>query len=207
MLTVLAMAATSSALSSGPPLTSLRRAAGHTDPALLQGLLARLSPTAEEIDEDVDESGRSALHHACWRGSIENVHALLDMGVDMHAWSTGIHSYGKTPIFYALTMCRDNVVEALLERGRGVRERAAELVALEDKLPRLEKRLAHRLGGEEVAIELGEAEGVLSAVVSSIGVVGMGKQDVGEKRALEERAKGLLEKLRGLREKLRTGFA
>ena len=125
MLPILAMAATSSsaALSGGggPPVTSLRRAAGHDNPAMLQELLARLSPTAEEINRDVDESGRSALHHACWRGSIDNVHALLDLGVDMHAWSTGLHSYGKTPIFYALTMCRDNVVEALLERGAKVR--------------------------------------------------------------------------------------
>ena len=125
MLPILAMAATSSSAAhsggGGPPVTSLRRAAGHDNPAMLQELLARLSPTAEEINRDVDESGRSALHHACWRGSIDNVHALLDLGVDMHAWSTGLHSYGKTPIFYALTMCRDNVVEALLERGAKVR--------------------------------------------------------------------------------------
>lgn len=34
---------------------------------------------------------------------------------------TGIHSYGKTPLFYAITRCRDEVVELLLARGARTR--------------------------------------------------------------------------------------
>ena len=55
--------------------TSLRRAAGATDPAALSSLLSQLltkhdrSTCAEIIDRDTDESGRSPLHHACWRGA------------------------------------------------------------------------------------------------------------------------------------------
>jgi hypothetical protein len=103
------------------PATSLRRAAGANDPAVLTGLLERHCPSAAEVDCDTDESGRSALHHACWRGALESVRMLLDLGCNVNAWSTGIHSYGKTPIFYAITRCRDGVVEMLLERGARTR--------------------------------------------------------------------------------------
>ena len=104
--------------------TSLRRAAGATDPAALSSLLGQLlaehdrSTCAEIIDRDTDESGRSPLHHACWRGALANVETLLDLGCDHGAWSTGLHSYGKTPLFYATTRCRNEVVQlqGLLER-------------------------------------------------------------------------------------------
>ena len=65
--------------------------------------------------------GRSALHHACWRGAIGNVRTLLDLGCDINSWSTGLYSYGKTPIFYAITRDRSNVVELLLEHGARTR--------------------------------------------------------------------------------------
>ena len=109
------------ALAAPTAATSLRRAAGHADPATLAQLLATLKPSAAEVDADVDESGRSALHHACWRGAVESVTTLLDLGCDVNEWSTGMHSYGKTPIFYAITRCRDGVVEVLLERGARTR--------------------------------------------------------------------------------------
>ena len=121
LLSMSSMAATVVLSNNNPAPTSLRRAAGHTDPAIMHELLQKLGPTAVEVDADVDESGRSALHHACWRGSLDNVNTLLDLGCDINAWSTGRHSYGKTPIFYAITMCRDNVVETLLERGAALR--------------------------------------------------------------------------------------
>ena len=78
--------------------TSLRRAAGATDPAALSSLLHQLladndrSACAEIINRDMDESGRSPLHHACWRGALANVETLLDLGCDHGAWSTGLHS-------------------------------------------------------------------------------------------------------------------
>ena len=76
---------------------------------------------ARMVDSNMDESGRSPLHHACWRGSLANVELLLDLGCDLDAWSTGLHSYGKTPIFYAITRCRNEVVELLLARGAKTR--------------------------------------------------------------------------------------
>ena len=78
--------------------TSLRRAAGATDPAALSSLLHELladndrRSCAEIIDRDMDESGRSPLHHACWRGALANVETLLDLGCDHGAWSTGLYS-------------------------------------------------------------------------------------------------------------------
>eukprot|EP00964_Phaeocystis_antarctica_P135891 scaffold100290_cov70-Phaeocystis_antarctica.AAC.1 len=107
--------------------TSLRRAAGATDPAALSSLLHQLladndrRACAEIIDSDMDESGRSPLHHACWRGALANVETLLDLGCDHGAWSTGLHSYGKTPLFYATTRCRDEVVRLLLAHGAKTR--------------------------------------------------------------------------------------
>ena len=115
------MSAAAASLAAGPAATSLRRAAGATDSAVLTRLLQEYRPTAAAVDADVDESGRSALHHACWRGSLDNVQSLLDLGCDVNAWSTGLHSYGKTPIFYAITRCRDPVVQLLLEHGARTR--------------------------------------------------------------------------------------
>ena len=108
-------------LAARPPLTSLRRAAGANDESALAELLERTGASAADVDHDVDESGRSALHHACWRGALGNVRRLLDLGCDVNRWSTGMHSYGKTPIFYAITRDRDPVVELLLERGAKTR--------------------------------------------------------------------------------------
>ena len=108
--------------------TSLRRAAGAADTAALSRLVDQLCLAAGHteqvsalIDRDVDESGRSALHHACWRGALANVELLLDLGCDLDQWSTGLHSFGKSPIFYAITRDRDEVVELLLARGAKTR--------------------------------------------------------------------------------------
>ena len=123
---LLLMAEASSALAA--ERTSLRRAAGSADTAALTRLVDQLSLTtgATEqvsaiIDRDRDESGRSALHHACWRGALANVELLLDLGCDLDQWSTGLHSFGKSPIFYAITRDRDEVVELLLARGAKTR--------------------------------------------------------------------------------------
>ena len=102
-----------------PTKTSLRRAAQADDARLLAALLDGM--TAEAVDADTDKSGRNALHHAAWRGPIESVELLLDMGCNINRWSTGLHCYGKTPIFYAITRCRDDVVDLLLQRGARTR--------------------------------------------------------------------------------------
>ena len=93
-----------------PPPTSLRRAAQLDDPSLLASLLTARGCTAADVAGAGAASGRSALHHAAWRGCEANVRLLLHLGCDVNRWSTGEYSYGKTPIFYAITRCRDGIV-------------------------------------------------------------------------------------------------
>jgi hypothetical protein len=78
--------------------------------------------TAQELD-DLAGSGsfKGAIHMAAWRGSLENLEYLLDVGCDINLISQGLYSYGKTPLFFALTQNRDEVVRLLLERGAGVK--------------------------------------------------------------------------------------
>jgi hypothetical protein len=81
---------------------------------------------------------------AAWRGSIDNVRLLLDVGCDVSPKSrydmphsrltlrfstdvqidrvaTGEFTYGKSAIFFAITQCRDDVVLELLARGASCR--------------------------------------------------------------------------------------
>ena len=62
-------------------------------------------------------SGRTALMMASWRGHINNVKLLLDEGASINCYTKRSGNYGKTPIFYACTRCRDEVVLLLLSRG------------------------------------------------------------------------------------------
>ena len=84
MLMALTSAASSAAMADRTP-TSLRRAAGGPDPAVLTALLDQhlmhyeRAICARMVDSNMDESGRSPLHHACWRGSLANVELLLDL--------------------------------------------------------------------------------------------------------------------------------
>jgi len=54
------------------------------------------------------------------RGNIENVRILLDYGADIDAISIGKGCYGKSAIFYAITRCRNDVVDLLLSYGANV---------------------------------------------------------------------------------------
>ena len=47
-------------------------------------------------------------------GYIENVSTLLALGCDINTISIGKHNYGKTPIFYAITRGREDVIRYLL---------------------------------------------------------------------------------------------
>ena len=95
-----------------------RKAASRRDPGST-ALLAQLCNqwAAEDIDAAIDTSGKSALHHAAWKGHIDHVRLLCDAGADVNLWSVGEFSYGKSAIFFAITQCRDDVVLLLLERG------------------------------------------------------------------------------------------
>jgi len=65
---------------------------------------------------------KNALHLAAWKGDIRSVQLLIDTGIKykldlVNIISTGIGNYGKTPIFYAITQDRDDVVRLLIESG------------------------------------------------------------------------------------------
>lgn len=58
---------------------------------------------------------------AAWTGAIENVTLLLDMGVNINTIATRTHNYGKSPIFFAATRSRTDVMNLLLDRNANVR--------------------------------------------------------------------------------------
>jgi hypothetical protein len=67
---------------------------------------------------------KNALHLSAWRGDFETVQLLVETskaeysGLDIvNMISMGEGNYGKTPIFFALTQCRDDVVRFLISEG------------------------------------------------------------------------------------------
>jgi len=57
---------------------------------------------------------------AAWTGHISNVSLLLDMGCDINKISIKPQNYGKSPIFFAATRSRKDVMNLLLDRGANV---------------------------------------------------------------------------------------
>lgn len=106
-----------------PPINihkHLRKAAGSKDPTILHAFLqSHPSLSLSDLDDTLFD-GRSALHMACWTGAISNVSLLLDMGCNINAISTRTHAYGKTPIFFAATRSREDVMNILLDGGANV---------------------------------------------------------------------------------------
>jgi hypothetical protein len=96
----------------------IRKAAGGKNVATLRQVVTDSGWTSQELD-DLAASGshKGAIHMAAWRGSLENVEYLLDLGCDINLVSQGQYSYGKTPLFFALTQNRDDAVRLLLQRG------------------------------------------------------------------------------------------
>lgn len=65
---------------------------------------------------------KNALHTAAWKGDLETITLLIErgnaFGLDLvNTVSVGSGNYGKTPIFYALTQCREDVVLLLIANG------------------------------------------------------------------------------------------
>ena len=96
---------------------ALRRLAGGDSPEALAAALRTEGWDAAAIEAAADGSGKSAVHFAAWRGHPDNVGVLLDFGCGVDAAATGEFSYGKTPLFFAVTRCRDETVLRLLEAG------------------------------------------------------------------------------------------
>lgn len=93
--------------------SKIRRAAGSKDPSVLPK--AVLGWTCQELDDMATQDGKNALHMAAWQGCIENVRFLVkEIGCNVNVISTGEFSFGKTPIFFAATRCRNDVVQYLL---------------------------------------------------------------------------------------------
>ena len=100
------------------PAADLRRAAGSQSLERLQTALCGWE--ADEID--ADRSGKSPVHMAAWKGSLKNLKYLIDeVGCNIDVVSQGEFSYGKTPIFFALTQSRPEVVTYLLDCGCNVK--------------------------------------------------------------------------------------
>ena len=98
----------------------LRKAAGSKKPHVLPEFIKTHSITLSDLD-DTTYDGRGALHMAAWTGAIENVILLLDLGCQINAIATRVHNYGKTPIFFAATRSRTDVMNLLLDRNANVR--------------------------------------------------------------------------------------
>jgi 3'-5' exonuclease/Ankyrin repeats (3 copies) len=98
----------------------VRRAAGSQ---ILDKLKDALEGwTRDELNGMASEDGKGAVHMAAWQGCLDNVRHLLDrVGCGVNAIATGQYSYGKTPIFFAATRSRDDVVLFLLNRGAHVK--------------------------------------------------------------------------------------
>lgn len=96
----------------------LRKAAGSKDPNTLPAFLSNHPQvTLSDLEETspTSDAGKNCLHIACWLGCIENVTLLLEKGCGINTISTGKHNYGKTPIFYAVTKSREDIVNYLLD--------------------------------------------------------------------------------------------
>lgn len=80
-------------------------------------------PTLMEVEEyGFGGIDKNALHHAAWKGDLESLTLLIEkgkrFGLDLvNRISCGGGNYGKTPIFYSLTQCREDAVLLLIAQG------------------------------------------------------------------------------------------
>ena len=98
----------------------VRRAAGSQSLDKLKATLAT-GWTVKELDSMTADGGKSALHMAAWKGCLQNVQYLLQLGCDINGMATGEYSYGKTALFFACTMSRNEHVQYLVQQGANVK--------------------------------------------------------------------------------------
>lgn len=99
----------------------LRRAAGSQSLSVLQQALQGW--TVEEIDNIASEEvGKNPVHIAAWQGCMENLQYLIEfMGCNVNRIAEGKYCYGKTPLFFALTRSREEIIDYLLQNGAYVK--------------------------------------------------------------------------------------
>ena len=95
--------------------------------ALLRKMLSELDDDEFPSLMEVENGGgggvdKNALHLAAWKGDLESITLLIERGKMHHldlvnSISVGEGNYGKAPLFYALTQCRDDVVLHLISQG------------------------------------------------------------------------------------------
>ncbi|GAX26977.1 hypothetical protein FisN_9Lh283 [Fistulifera solaris] len=124
--------------------SKLGRAAGSQSLETLQQALEGW--TAADLD---NLPGKNPLHMAAWQGCIENViHLVEHVGCNVNSISAAEFSYGKTPIFFAATKCRNDVVLYLLEQGACVtivnnKGQSVRSIASSHLLPHVIERICH----------------------------------------------------------------
>lgn len=89
------------------------------DEVLRSGEFAELMSTYDLVGVN-----KNALHLSAWKGDFEAVKYIVEMAKKHHpeldiinTISKSEGNYGKTPIFYALTQCREDVVRYLVAEG------------------------------------------------------------------------------------------
>eukprot|EP00536_Pseudo-nitzschia_multiseries_P015314 jgi/Psemu1/41967/gm1.41967_g len=109
--------------------TARKKGRAHEMEILLREALARgeFCKLMQIPDEQTPRTNidKNALHICAWRGDYETVVRLVNIANEhcpeldvVNLVSKGTGNYGKTPIFYALTQCREDVVRYLvLEAG------------------------------------------------------------------------------------------
>jgi len=103
--------------------SQIRRAAGGKDVLAQLQQMVDTGWTVDELNQMAsdDSCGKSALHIAAWQGQMETIDYLLQFGCNINSIATGKFCYGKTPIFFAATTSRKDVIEYLLARGAHVK--------------------------------------------------------------------------------------
>lgn len=96
-------------------ISKLRKAAGSKSLDELKE--ASHGWTSSEINNAGGDTGKNPVHRAAWQGCLDNLVYLVEtMGCDVNQIATGKYCYGKTPIFFALTRSREDIVEYLLDQ-------------------------------------------------------------------------------------------
>jgi hypothetical protein len=108
-----------------PLATRLRDMASRTDDiARLETCIAEAGPNLADLlyGDEENTYTKTPVHNAAWRGTMKAVDALLQAGKEqghdfLNLIAVGEGNYGKTPIFYALTRAREDMVSHLLDLG------------------------------------------------------------------------------------------